>query len=216
MDQTTKEQLMAQFGAYLDEVDDEPELAPRDDAFSLFAELAGLKNEVKREARQVREAIDQFKSVFSTLQTSNEALNRELESRRQGEQGLRRDTLRPLLQELLELRDRMEAGLELSAPRKRSVLGRLFRRRNQRLDALREGQGMTLRRLDRILGDYRVRPVDAVNKPLDPHIMRVVEVEVRTDQPQGVVISELRKGFFWDEELLRTAEVKVNKRGDNP
>lgn len=207
---------MAQFGAYLDEVDDESESAPAEDAFSLFAELAGLKNEVKREARQVKEAIDQFSSVFSTLQTSNEALGRELESRRQGEQGLRRDTLRPLLYELLELRDRVEAGLELSAPPKRSLLGHLFRRHNERLDALREGQRMTLRRLDRVLGNYRVRPVEAVNKPLDPHIMRVVEVEFRTDRPQGIVISELRKGFFWDEELLRTAEVKVNKRGDNP
>ncbi|MDQ2694932.1 MAG: nucleotide exchange factor GrpE, partial [Pseudomonadota bacterium] len=77
-------------------------------------------------------------------------------------------------------------------------------------------QAMTLRRLDRILADYRVQPLEVLDRPLDPHAMRVVEVESRADRAQGVVTAELRKGFFWEDDLLRPAEVKVNKRDQNP
>ncbi|MGF1615897.1 MAG: nucleotide exchange factor GrpE [Gammaproteobacteria bacterium] len=216
MDEGAAEALIAQFRAYLEEAGEAPEAVPVDDTFSLFAELAALKNEVKREARQVKEALDQFKSVFETLQMSHQALDRELESRKAMEKGLRQATLRPLLLQLLELRDRLEAGRELSAPPKRSsFLMRPFRKQSRRLDALRQGQEMTLRRLDRILGEYQVRPVEVVDKPLDPHTMRVVEVECRREQANGIVTGELRRGFFWENELLRVAEVKVNKREED-
>ncbi|ADE15601.1 GrpE protein [Nitrosococcus halophilus Nc 4] len=214
MDQAVKEELIAQFRAYLEQAGDEPAL--EEEAFSLLAELSGLRTEVKRESRQVKEALEQFKSVFATLQAGNESLSRELESRRAAEKTLWRQTLRPLLLELLDLRDRLEAGLELEIPSRRPLLPGLCRRQNQLLESLREGQGMTLRRLDRILGDYRVRALEVLDKPLDPHTMRVLEVEFRPDQAQGIVTGELRKGFLWDEELLRPAEVKVNKRDDKP
>ena len=216
MDEAAKETLIAQFRAYLEDIDDAPEPTLEDDAFSLFAEVAALKNEVKREARQVKEALDQFKSVFDTLEASNQALSRELESRRAMEKGLRQTTLRPLLLQLLELRDRLEAGRELSAPTGgRFLLMRFLRKHQRRLDALREGLEMTLRRFDRILGDYQVRPVEVMNQALDPNTMRVVEVECRPDRPHGTVTGELRRGFFWENELLRVAEVKVNKRGED-
>lgn len=213
MDQVDKEDLMAQFRAYLDDIEGEPVSATEGDTFSLFAELSGLKNEVKRESRQLKEALDQFKSVFDTLRTGNEALTRELESRRSAEKALRKETLRPLLVQLLDLRDRLEAGHTQSARSKPTALWPC-RRQGRLLEALREGQEMTLRRMDRILSDYGVRALEVMGRPLDPHTMRVVEVESRTDQEQGMVTGELRKGFLWDDELLRTAEVKVNKRGE--
>lgn len=212
MAQTLKEDLIAQFRGYLDEVEETPETAHGDNAFSLFAELSGLKTEVKRESRQVKEALDEFRSVFATLQSDHETLSRELEQRRAAEKTLRRETLRPLLLQLLELRDRLEAGLASGTVPKSSLLTRFCHRQDELLAALREGQRMSLRRLDRILGDYGVRPMDSLNQPHDPHTMRVVDVESRTDRAQGTVTGELRKGFYWDEELLRPAEVKVNKR----
>lgn len=215
MDQAAKEDLMAQFRAYLDEMEGEPVTATEGDAFSLYAELSGLKNEVKRESRQLKEALDQFKSMFDTLRTGNEALTRELESRRSAEKALRKETLRPLLVQLLDLRDRLEAGLTQTARSKPAALWPC-RRQGRLLKALREGQEMTLRRMDRILSDYGIQALEVMGRPLDPHTMRVVEVESRPDQEQGMVTGELRKGFLWDDELLRTAEVKVNKRGDNP
>jgi molecular chaperone GrpE len=84
----------------------------------------------------------------------------------------------------------------------------------QLIESLRTGQHITLRRLNQILSEYHLRPLEALDKPLDPHTMKVVEVESRADVAQGIVLDELRKGFFWDEELLRPAEVKVAKHDD--
>jgi len=75
MDTETKEQLLDRFRAYLDKL---PEATPvesaetdrRTDLYSLFAELAALKNEVRLESRQVKTALDEFRAVFETLQAS--------------------------------------------------------------------------------------------------------------------------------------------------
>lgn len=213
MDRTVRENLIEQFRCYLDEAQRIPE-PEGEDVFSLFTELAGLKAEIKRESRQVKDALEQFKAVFATLQADNEALSRELDRQRAAERTQRRETLRPLLLELLELRDRLEAGLGSGTARPRPLLDRFCRRQQHLLDALREGQTMSLRRLDRILGDYRVRPVETLGRPLDPHTMRAMEVESRPDRDSGIVTGELRKGFFWENELLRAADVKVNKRDE--
>lgn len=215
MEQTVKQALIEQFRAYLDEAQARPPPEPENDAFSLLAELAGLKTEVKREARQFKEALDQFKASLGTLQARNEALSRELKQRRAAETTLQREALRPLLLQLLELRDRLEAGVALKLTPQRGLLARFRQRQDGLLESLREGQRMTLRRLDRVLEEHGVQPLEVLDQPFDPHTMRAVEVETRTDRPQAIVTGELRKGFLWDEELLRLAEVKVNKRDDN-
>jgi molecular chaperone GrpE len=48
------------------------------DLFSVFVELAAVRNEARAQARIVKEALDQFRAVFETLQSSNAVLEREL------------------------------------------------------------------------------------------------------------------------------------------
>ena len=223
MDDALKETLIEQFRAYLDDPSQGGEPAPtlqESDEFSLLAELAGLKSEIKRESRQMKEARDQFSSALGTLQSGYEVLSREFEQRQQAEKDAeaqrRREVLRPLLLQLLELHDRLEAGVKFELTPRRSFLARW--RRNEELmqliESLRTGQHITLRRLNQILGEYHLRPLETLDKPLDPHTMKVVEIESRADVAQGTVLDELRKGFFWGEELLRPAEVKVAKHDD--
>jgi len=215
MDDAQKETLLEQFRAYLEDVqrgvEPAPEFPAGEEQFAVLAELAALKSEVKLESRQVREALDQFKAVFDTLQSGYEALTRELQHRQQEEQQQRREALRPLLLQLLELYDRLQAGASLKPPPRRSWLGRWRKDEAQWLESLREGQAITLRRLNQILLDYQLKPVAAVGKPFDPYTMRAVEVESRAAVAPGLVTEEHRRGFFWGEELLRPAEVKVNK-----
>ena len=214
MEDSSKETLIEQFRTYLGDVESSTEPEPtfaESDEFSVVAELAGLKSEVKRESRQIKEAVEQFKSALGTLQSGYETLTREFEQRQQDEKARQRQALRPLLLQLVELHDRLEAGVKLELKPRRSLLARW--RRNDDLveliESLREGQRMSLRRLTQILDDYQLRPLETLGKPFDPHTMKVVEVESRADVARGTVTGELRKGFFWDEELLRPAEVKV-------
>ena len=70
---------------------------------------------------------------------------------------------------------------------------------------------MSLRRLEELLARQQVRPMESLGKPVDPHTMKVMEVEPdsRPDLASGTVTAELRKGFLWGEEVLRLAEVRA-------
>src|ERR1700729_2315693 len=117
MDDAVKESLLDRVRCYLDSIEDEldPEQdaaapGPEADLYTVFVELAALRNETRSEARLIKEALDQFRGVFGTLQSSHATLEQELkrvhaEARERG-----RAQLRPLLLELLDLRDRLAAG----------------------------------------------------------------------------------------------------------
>ncbi len=224
MDIETKEQLLERFRAYLDELPDtvptEPgEESRRTDLYSLFAELAALKNEVRLESRQVKTAMDEFRAVFETLQTSQSQLGGELDRARAALPEQRRAALKPVLLELVELYDRLEAGLRALQNYRPTVLGRLLglgRRERVLLHAITEGQDISLRRLEQLLNNQQVFALAALGQPLDPHTMRAAEVEHRNDVGNGIVIEELRTGYLWQGELLRLAEVKVNRRPEPP
>jgi molecular chaperone GrpE len=212
MDEKTKEHLIDQFSAYLDtySVNEETE---QTDLFSLFTELAALRVEVKLESRQVKSALDLFKTTFDTLQSSSEQLSRELEHCHSDQARQIRENTRTLLLAFLDIYDRLEAGLATLKSYSPSFFGIYFSKREIRLiRGLQDGQAMTLRRLDQLLARYQVRPLEALNKALDPHCMQAVEVDSQPGIENGIVTGELRKGFMWENEILRLAEVKVNKR----
>lgn len=212
MDESTKEQLIAQFRTYLEtsQVDKETD-QQKTDLFSLFTELAALRNEVKLESRQVKNALDLFKDTFDTLQTSQEQLIKELEQCRSEQNRQLRDNIRSLFLAFLDIYDRIEAGAATLNSYRFSSWTQFCRKEIRLIRGLQEGQAMTLRRLEQLLARYQIRPLEALNKPLDPHSMQAVEVEYQPQLENGIVTGELRKGFMWEEEVLRQAEVKVNK-----
>jgi len=212
MDESTKEQLIAQFRTYLETFQVDDKSSPqKTDLFSLFTELAALRNEVKLESRQVKNALDLFKQTFETLQSSQEQLIKDIEQCRREKNLQLRDNLRSLLLAFLDIYDRIEAGAVTLNSYSTSSWSQICRKEIRLIRGLQEGQAMTLRRLEQLLARYQIRPLETLNKPLDPHCMQVVEVEYQPELTNGIVTGELRKGFIWEEEILRQAEVKVNK-----
>lgn len=212
MDEATKYQLLEQFRTYLEtcNIDDRgDETTPTTDLFSLFTELAGLRNEVKLEARQFKSALDQFKTVVDALHSTQAQWKQDVEERQRSQ---RRETMRSMLLEMLEVYDRLEDGLATLSNYTPSRWTRWFNKHQILvMGGLKEGQAMTLRRFNQFLTRYRVRPIEVLNKPLDPHCMQALEADSQPHLENGIVTGELRKGFLWEEELLRPAEVKVNK-----
>ena len=218
VDETAKESLLNQFREYLDGVDALPEPA-RDagsaeaDLFTVFVELAAVRNEVRTESRLVKEALDQFRGVFGTLQSSHTTLEQELKRAHAAAREQSQAVLRPLLLDLLDLRDRLDAALQGTAPPPTHWLDR-WRRKPAVDEHWREGIGITSRRLDRILAERRVARVALVGKRFDPRLARVVGTTQDGTVDPGIVVEEVRAGFLWDDDLLRTAEVIVSKAGE--
>ncbi len=228
MDAADREQWLARFADYLDGAADpadptlgEPggdpggDLGPAPDLFTLLAEVAALKNEVKLESRQVKSALDQFRDAFDLVRQAQTRLvegeSQRVEAERQARQGAERD----LLLELLDLRDRLQAGYDQA---RRYHPGWLHRR--TRADAfiggMAQGLGMNLKRLDDTLARRGVRPLPVMGLRFDPQTMQAAEAGRDPTQADGLVLAELRRGFVHGERLLRPAEVVVNLLKDEP
>lgn len=217
MDETTREGLVARFRDYLDGAEEMPpeQATEAPDLFSLLAELAAMKNEVKIESRQVKSALDEFRGLFDTLQQSNARLDGELSRQRERETRERQDTERNLLLELLELRDRMQAGQDQLL---RYRPGWLARRggAGDYVGGIAEGQAMLLRRLDETLERRGVRPLQTLGRRFDPATMHATDTTHDPERDGGQVLGETRSGYLHHGQLLRPAEVIVNKRKDYP
>ena len=121
--------------------------------------------------------------------------------------------LRPLLLDVIDLRDRLLAALKLVATGRPHWSDRLLRRNAPGGAAWQEGLRMTVRRLDQVLLDRGVVATHLVGQPFDPRRARVVATAPDASVAEGTVIEEVRTGFLWDDQVLRTAEVIVSKGG---
>ncbi len=216
MNEDTRERLIAQFKAYLDAAEATPAIArsaEREvDLFTVFGELAALKNEVKLESRQVKTALSELGAVFDALRADNRLLREQLQQRSVADREQEKSLRREVLLELLELRDRLAAGAASARGHRAGLLGRLRGGEHGFILALGAGMEMSIKRLDEMLERHGVTAMLALAQAFDPLWMRAVGHEHCDDRPEGVVLAELRKGFLQGEEVLRAAEVVVNKR----
>jgi molecular chaperone GrpE len=214
MDAAARERLVEQFRACLDEAAQElPDGGGELDLHSLLAEMAALKNEVRLQARHFKTALEQMHTFSEALREHNERLLRDLERSRSQAADARAQAERGLLLGLLELRDRLQAGLVSQQAWRPSPIQRLLGGEPRLARSMLEGSTLLLQRLDDLLSTHRVRPITALGQPLDPHCMQAVAVEWAPAVAEGIVLRELRCGFVQGAELLRAAEVIVNKKG---
>jgi len=215
VDDSIKRALLSRFQAYLDTA---KTAAPESrtetsDLYSIFVEVAGLRSEVRTESRLVKEALDQFRGIFDMLQASQANVQQELDRARAAARDQADAALRPLLLDVIDLRDRLSAALTFAAAARPGWAGRLWRRPASGDAAWQEGLRMTLRRLDQVLLDRRIVPMQLVGQPFDPRRARVVGTSADSAAADGTVLEEVRPGFLWDDQVLRTADVIVSKNG---
>ncbi|MFZ4624260.1 MAG: nucleotide exchange factor GrpE [Rhodoferax sp.] len=219
MDAEAKERLIEEFRACLDDwhqgdgdADDALQDDPPVNLALLFSELSVLRNEVRVEARQFKTALDEMRSLTELLGEQNRRLARDLERSRETAGLAQRQTERSLLLDMIDLRDRIAAALASVSGYRPGFLSRLARKEVKLAQGLGEGMELTLRRLDDMLAERHVRPIEAIGGRLDPNTMRAIGVQFIAQRSPGEVLSEARRGYWRDEELLRLAEVIVNKR----
>ena len=216
--QSQNEQLLAQFEAFLEQ---EEQLTSENvqtldttdrqvDLYQLFSELSALKAEVKKDARQQKEALGQFTNLLDILQGGNKQLTQELERHDTNRNHAVTQAKKDLLGEVIDINDRLQATVaslhHFKPPLMERKASREFRL------GLQEGLEMTLRRLEQLLHSHKVIAVDAIGQTVDPNTMRVSEVIEDSKQPDGIVLEEIQRGYLYKGKLLRLAEVVANKK----
>jgi molecular chaperone GrpE len=76
-------------------------------------------------------------------------------------------------------------------------------------ESLIKGLRLTYWQLSDLLGAEGVKPIEALGKPFDPHLHEAVDIDVSGNASPGVVTSELQKGYYYQDEVLRPAKVRV-------
>ncbi|MGR9054104.1 MAG: nucleotide exchange factor GrpE [Gammaproteobacteria bacterium] len=183
------------------------------DLATLLAEMASLRTEVKAESRQFKTTLETLSTALGAVQEDNKTLAAELASKLELQQQREQEILRAVLLDIVDLYDRLRHSFDVME-RYRPVEA-LFKRSHDKdvrfIASLKEGQTITLRRFDQLLQNYQIRPMECVGRLLDPVTMSAVETAQDPNVDNGVVIEELRTGFLFRDQVLRLAEVKVNK-----
>ena len=61
-----------------------------------------------------------------------------------------------------------------------------------------------------LLGAYGVVPFNSIGSPFDHNMHEAVAMEKLDGSESGIVVDELRRGYLWNNELLRAAQVRVS------
>jgi molecular chaperone GrpE len=144
-------------------------------------------------------------------------MEQELKRARADAHDRERTLLKPLLLDVIGVRDRLAAGLKPVPVKSRRWYERLLpeAKRAREAEAWQEGMRMTLRRIDKLLADQRVTVIETVGRPLDPRHAAAVATVEDPSAADGIVVEEVRAGFLWQGELLRPAEVIVARHARN-
>lgn len=210
-----KSRIIEQFQQLLDQTETQELEAELDQSVGLtqvFTELAVLKTEVRTEARQYKSALDSLQALVDASAEQQQDWQQERQRHREELNTVSRQALQPVLLELLNVRDRLVAAVEACNKFRPGFFKRLFFKKELRvLKSFAKGQTLIVTRLDHLLEKQGVIPIDSIGDRFDPQLMRAAELIKDAKHENGVVISEITQGFYWNDKVLRLAEVVVNK-----
>lgn len=209
-----KSELLEEFQHYLQQANiDTLSASEQPDLHTLLSEMTGLKTEVKAESRQFKNTLDSLNSALQTVQEDNQLLSTELASITVRFEQQQQEMMRIMLLEIIDIYSRMNTSLDVL--QKYQPVTSLFKNSRKKdihfIEGMTQGQRMMTKRFEQLLQGYHVKAIDCVGNSFDPKTMSVLETCYDVKLENGLVVEELRKGFFLQDKVLRLAEVKVNK-----
>ena len=212
-----KQRALADFRVWLDglaelpESDLESEAQERrePDLRALFAEFAALRQEVRLQNREQSRAGRELAKATECYETATRLIQRREDDLAAFEKRIARESENQCLRSILEVRDALARGLD-AATGLREPRG-LFRRAPRGIASVVEGYELALRRVDRMLSRFGVERLKTTGHPFDSHTMQAMEVRRVEQAGHGVVVEELLSGFTREGDVLRLADVAVNR-----
>jgi molecular chaperone GrpE len=210
------------------------------DLFTVWSAVTAMTEETRLQGRAFKQLHDGMSPLQGLVGSGGAMLERYQAALDLQQQKTHDDWTRAVWKEvldmLIDMRDRLMRGADsaqawLDRPEPARQLGFAQRVREkifplqpdvrieQRDEAVRSLlKGYTLCRevLDEALERVGVRPMDCVGKPFDPQAMKAVDTGREANVPEGTVLEVYRRGYRWNEEVYRQAEVKVAAAGSMP
>ncbi len=84
--------------------------------------------------------------------------------------------------------------------------------RDSGIEGITAGLDMVQKQLLDVLAKHGVEPIPALGTPFDPNLHDALIQQPTADQPEGMVVSELSKGYKIRDRVLRPSKVAVSSR----
>jgi len=209
-----KEKVLEDFKAWMTEL---PEEIPIDrkvdmdscDLYTLLMEFTALRQEIKFQNREQNNTLRIQQSFIDSLKETLKLLKDRTSKLETFEERIRFASEKKAVLPFLDIRDGLIRGLK--AAKAAAASRRLFVRPPRGIEGIVEGYEIALRRFDRALTYVGITPVIVIDRPFDPVTMRAVGQGSDLQKETGIVIEEQVGGFVRQDEVIRTAEVIVNK-----
>ena len=168
------------------------EAAPQEEKILSVKESEYLK--LKEEVDKAKEYWERILRLQADFENTRKRLERE-------KQDFVKFANEGIIIELLNILDDLERTVEFAQSQ------------NQTLPVFLKGVEMILSHLYEMLKEHGVRPIEAQGKIFDPNLHEALMQAEDKDLPEHTVIEELQKGYFLNDRVIRTAKVKVSKKG---
>lgn len=89
----------------------------------------------------------------------------------------------------------------------------LAMKNNKNHEQFAKGVEMIYSQLHDLLHTHGLQPIEAIGQKLDPNKHEVLLQEVKEDCDDDTIIEEIQKGYMLNDAVLRTAKVKIAKKG---
>jgi len=153
-------------------------------------EIAGLKNELKKSAEEVKDLKDKYLRAVAELQNYRKRARKEIRAAYEASSDR-------LLCDILPVVDNLERALEQS--------------KTCEAETFRDGVRMIRDMLKAVLEDEGVKEFCSVGESFDPARHEAVFAVESDEFPPEVVVEEIEKGYLMKDRLLRPARVTVSK-----
>jgi len=161
--------------------------------------MISLKEEEYLKLKEEAEAAGESRDKLLRLQADFENTRKRLE---RDKQDFVKFANEGIILELLNILDDLERTVSLSQSQ------------HQDLSAFLKGVEMILAHLYEMLKEYGVKPIEAEGKIFDPHYHEALMQIEDKNMPEHTVLEEMQKGYLLNDRVIRTAKVRVSKKGN--
>ena len=180
----------------------EQEQPSEDEQTELEESAQELSQEAEQLSRRVEELEEQRSEFLDLLQRKQAEFENYRKRTLRERDDIRSSARAEVFKELLPVLDACEKGLESLPDPGGDPL----------LQGFLEGYQLLVREINAVFGRFHVEPVPGPGQPFDPNLHEAVMREETQEHEDGAILEEYRKGYHYQDHLLRPSQVKVAVR----
>ena len=161
------------------------------DTADIDDELQGMEQAVNAAEQELLQHRDAMLRMQAEMDNLRKRLIRDQERSR-------KFALENVMKDLLQVRDSLERALEIPADK-------------ATVEALREGEQLTLKLLGKVMNDHGLELIDPLGEVFNPEWHQAVAMLPSAEAAENTVLNVMQKGFRLHDRLIRPAMVVVAK-----